>query len=178
MKNAWLLGVVAVGLMGCRDPLKVTVKPSNIADAGVTYILPRDGALWLSADGVGPIVIEGPAIELDASVPPIDAAGLVVDAAVVSADVPNIKVDQALVWGTPDPCPLAESSLVAEWRFEEGKGLIARDGTLHGHDGVIAGATWIEEGVLGGGLHFDGTGSVRVPQTRELDIDGAITMVA
>ncbi|MGF1580087.1 MAG: Ig-like domain-containing protein [Gemmataceae bacterium] len=46
--------------------------------------------------------------------------------------------------------------LLASYRFNDGKGLIATDSSNNGYNGTINGATW-ETGQDGGGLHFDGT---------------------
>jgi hypothetical protein len=79
-----------------------------------------------------------------------------------------------------DPCAVAglAGSRVARWGFDEGAGSVAQDSSGHAHTGMIAGATWVEDGVVGRALHFDGNSYVRVPRQADLDIDGAITMIA
>jgi hypothetical protein len=80
-----------------------------------------------------------------------------------------------------DPCAVEErmrGALVAEWRFDEGEGKVAGDSSGRGHDGAVMGASWASDGVLGRALHFDGHSYVEVPWNRDLDIDGAITLVA
>ena len=52
--------------------------------------------------------------------------------------------------------------LIAHWSCDEGAGSTLVDRSGNGHDGVIAGATWIA-GEFSGALHFDGAGSVIVP---------------
>jgi hypothetical protein len=82
-----------------------------------------------------------------------------------------------------DPCASPElrslgDGRVAQWRFDEGEGTNAADATGLGHKGAVVGATWIDDGVLGRALHFDGISYVQVARTQDLDIDGAITMIA
>ena len=79
-----------------------------------------------------------------------------------------------------DPCQPANASSaqVARWGFDEGQGLVAADSSGRAHAGAIVGATWIEDGVVGRALHFDGSDYVRVARQLDLDIDGAITMIA
>ncbi len=60
--------------------------------------------------------------------------------------------------GPVDPC--LATGVVAEWSFEEGSGSVAADGSGHGLDGELLGASWTDEGAVGGGVHLDGDDSV------------------
>ncbi|MCX7590851.1 MAG: PQQ-binding-like beta-propeller repeat protein [Kiritimatiellae bacterium] len=60
--------------------------------------------------------------------------------------------------------------LVGEWRFEEGKGQVAGDGSGLGHHGQIAGLAMWTEGKVGGALRFERTNSVSVAASRRMDI--------
>lgn len=46
--------------------------------------------------------------------------------------------------------------LVGHWDFNEGSGSIAYDKTLYGNHGQINGPTWIDEGITGYALEYDG----------------------
>jgi hypothetical protein len=48
-----------------------------------------------------------------------------------------------------------DRGLVAHWNFDEGSGAVAHDGSGHGHDGSIYGATWTD-GACAQALDFDG----------------------
>jgi hypothetical protein len=48
------------------------------------------------------------------------------------------------------------------WKFDEGTGAVAKDGSGKGHDGVITGATWKSGGVGGVGYCLDFPGSLAV----------------
>jgi hypothetical protein len=52
--------------------------------------------------------------------------------------------------------------IVAHWTFDEGSGNTLVDHSGNGHDGTIAGATWID-GRFAGALHFELGNSVTVP---------------
>lgn len=49
----------------------------------------------------------------------------------------------------------SRDGLIAYWSFDEGSGDIAYDGSGHGNDGTIYGASWTS-GVSGHALSFDG----------------------
>ena len=49
----------------------------------------------------------------------------------------------------------AEEALIAFWRFDEGKGEIAKDSSGNANHGTIRGADWVE-GISGKALRFDG----------------------
>ena len=51
-----------------------------------------------------------------------------------------------------------QAELIGEWHFDEGTGITAFDSSGSGIDGDIFGATWIEDGICGSALHFDGAG--------------------
>lgn len=73
----------------------------------------------------------------------------------------------------------AASGLVASWPFDEGSGILVRDTSGHGNDGVISGdAQWVS-GFSGSALSFDGdTGRVRVPDSASLDPTTAVSVIA
>jgi len=52
-----------------------------------------------------------------------------------------------------DPTSLA-GDLVAHWKFDDGAGVTAADSSGNGHDGVLAGGTWIPSGRFGGALEL------------------------
>ena len=73
---------------------------------------------------------------------------------------------------------LFTSALVAEWKFDEGSGLIAFDNSDKGNDGTIYGAEWII-GKSGSALYFDGVDDyVEVPDNASLDLIGNLTVEA
>ncbi len=63
-----------------------------------------------------------------------------------------------------------DDSLIARWKFEEGKGEIAGDSSGNGNEGKIFGATWTE-GISGSCLKFDGVDDyVEVLQSAGLEV--------
>ena len=58
--------------------------------------------------------------------------------------------------GFVDPAFVAPSSPVADYALDQTSGLVAPDGSGNGNDGVLDGASWITDGLIGGALNFDG----------------------
>ena len=72
----------------------------------------------------------------------------------------------------------AEDGLVAEWRFDEGKGTVARDSSGNGRDAAIHGATWVKQGG-GHALSLDGKDDyVLFDKGRPLGLTGPVTVEA
>jgi hypothetical protein len=53
--------------------------------------------------------------------------------------------------------------LVAHWRLDEGAGTVARDTSGNGHDGQLAGGSWISDARFGSGVRFGAGDSIEVP---------------
>jgi hypothetical protein len=62
----------------------------------------------------------------------------------------------------------ADSTLVGQWNLDEGSGTVAHDRSGYGNNGAVSGGTQWVTGYLGGGLSFDGTGQVQVPDSSSL----------
>jgi hypothetical protein len=77
-----------------------------------------------------------------------------------------------------DPRSLHQD-LIAYWSFDGGAaaGTTLHDDSKNGHDGAIAGATWIADGRFGGALRFS-TGEVTVPSFPQPAPDDSWTVVA
>ena len=67
------------------------------------------------------------------------------------------------------------SGPVAEWRFDEGAGAVARDATGNGHDAAVQGAKWVV-GRLGSALAFDGNAMLTVADAPSLDLAEEVTV--
>ena len=78
----------------------------------------------------------------------------------------------ATAWGR-------EAEPIAYWKFDEGKGTVARDSSRNGNDGRIRGARWVK-GVVGRALYFDGVDDyVEIPPSPSLNsIASQITVIA
>lgn len=76
----------------------------------------------------------------------------------------------AILW-IPCATASADPSVVGDWRFDEGSGLVAADSSGLGNNGALSGgATWVPGVVGGAALSFDGlTGQVRVPNSTSLE---------
>jgi len=61
------------------------------------------------------------------------------------------------------PPRVLADGLVAHWTLDDGAGTTARDGSGNGHDGQLAGGTWIADGRFGGGLRLVAGDAVAVP---------------
>ena len=71
------------------------------------------------------------------------------------------------------------SGLVAAYEFDAGSGRRASDASGSNNSGSIIGATWTPHGRFGDALRFDGADEmVRVPPSRSLDLDDAMTLAA
>ena len=72
-----------------------------------------------------------------------------------------------------------EKGLVGYWKFDEGKGNIAKDSLGMGNDGTISGGATYTKGVSGSGLKFDGVdGYVDCGNNASLNITDTITIEA
>ena len=81
-------------------------------------------------------------------------------------------------WYIDDITITATSSLVGNWRFDEGSRYTAVDSSPYGNHGSIYGATWTT-GKGGDALSFDGVNDyVNVPDSASLDITQKITIEA
>lgn len=60
------------------------------------------------------------------------------------------------------PPRVLADGLVAHWALDEGNGAVARDVSGHGHDGQLAGGTWISDARFGGGLRLGAGDAVAV----------------
>ncbi len=66
--------------------------------------------------------------------------------------------------------------LVGYWNFDEGSGEAAYDGSGHGNDGTVFGATWTT-GISGAALHFNGVDDyVRIGPSAILEADSFLTI--
>src|SRR3989344_980246 len=71
-----------------------------------------------------------------------------------------------------------DQNLVGQWKFDEGRGNVAKDFSGNGNAGTINGATH-QTGKFGGDLNFDGVNDyVNVPYQSSLDITGNLTISA
>jgi hypothetical protein len=67
--------------------------------------------------------------------------------------------------------------LVAHWKFDDGKGTVARD-AVSGHDATVKGAVWVK-GIRGNALRFDGQDDlVEIGNPAELNFAGPISISA
>lgn len=73
----------------------------------------------------------------------------------------------------------AWSGLVGHWRLDEGSGLSTADTSGNGRTGTLMAApsgsipTWINDGINGKALHFDGTGYVDLANTASLNFSAS-----
>jgi len=66
--------------------------------------------------------------------------------------------------------------LLAEWKFDEGTGTIARDTSGGGHDAVLHGASWVKQGA-GYCVSLDGTDDyINCAETKQLDMAGPFSI--
>lgn len=73
-----------------------------------------------------------------------------------------------------------DPALVGEWLLEEKTGTTARDTSGHGHDGLVADATWIADGHAGGALQLGANGQVTIAGSPDFDrpANASFTMTA
>lgn len=70
-----------------------------------------------------------------------------------------------------------EDGLVAYWKFDEGKGTVARDASGNGHDGTVNDAMWVP-GKINNALSFEKNGFVEIPDHQELRLQKDFTITA
>ena len=63
-----------------------------------------------------------------------------------------------------------DSSLVGQWKFDEGKGDVLHDSSGNNNDGNIQGETWIKDDVMGTCLAFGDNTMVEVPSSDSLQL--------
>lgn len=63
---------------------------------------------------------------------------------------------------------LPDTSLIGWWKFDEGKGIVVRDASGHGLDGIVTGGEWTN-GKCGKAIHFDGRSYIEVKYRPILD---------
>ena len=68
-----------------------------------------------------------------------------------------------------------DDGLVAEWRFDEGSGSIAKDSSGNGNNGTIHGAAWVD-GKFGKALSFDGENDYVSVTTPLTNVENTFTM--
>ena len=77
------------------------------------------------------------------------------------------------------PATAPPAGLIAAYSFDARSGSVARDETVRGHDGQVAGASWVNRGRHGGALSFDGSSSrVIVPAAPDLRLSAGMTLEA
>ncbi len=72
----------------------------------------------------------------------------------------------------------ASADLMGYWKFNEGSGNVAQDGSGNRNDGAVLGATWVEEGKFDSALSFDSGDSVEIPHSESLSFTEEITVMA
>jgi hypothetical protein len=71
---------------------------------------------------------------------------------------------------------IASAELVGHWRFDEGTGVVAEDGSGNGHDGTLENGTAWTDGQFGGAVQFDGTNDyVNIGNADALSVTGDFT---
>ena len=71
-----------------------------------------------------------------------------------------------------------DKHIVGLWHFDEGSGVVAKDGSGNGNTGRICGAKWVR-GKVGRALEFDGEDDVvRIKGSSSLDLREAFTIEA
>jgi len=80
----------------------------------------------------------------------------------------------------PTSTPISGGSgLVAQWKFDEGSGMIACDSSGNGNNGTLVNAPLWTAGKIGNALYFDGVNdNVVVAAASSLDLSGAFTLSA
>ena len=72
---------------------------------------------------------------------------------------------------------LDPETYIGVWKFDEGKGDIAKDSTENEHDGEFVNDLQWVEGKFGDALEFDGTGYIDLGNDESLQFDGSVTIV-
>ena len=68
-----------------------------------------------------------------------------------------LVVCAVLLWGLVGVSGAADPSLVGWWKFDDGSGTTAVDSSGNGNHATLIGTVEWVEGILAGGLHFDGS---------------------
>jgi hypothetical protein len=77
----------------------------------------------------------------------------------------------------PAPTPKMSDGLVGWWKFDEGRGTVAKDYSGNGNNGTLVNGPVWSTGKGGGALSFNGdTTRVDIPNSAALDISGPITI--
>ena len=81
------------------------------------------------------------------------------------------------IWAVPTVSSAAPpAGMLAEWRFDEGQGEVARDASGNGHDAKIHGAAWVKQ-ADGFALSFDGYDDyVDCGESKKLEVNGPVTL--
>ena len=72
---------------------------------------------------------------------------------------------------------LDPETYIGVWKFDEGKGDIAKDSTENEHDGQFVNDLQWVEGKFGDALEFDGSGYIDLGNDESLQFDGSVTIV-
>ena len=73
----------------------------------------------------------------------------------------------------------SDESLQVLYLLDEGSGNTAEDSSANGRDGAIeGGAEYVDDGVFGKAISFDGTGTIRVPEVGALDAVTIVTWIS
>ena len=72
---------------------------------------------------------------------------------------------------------LDPNTIVGVWKFDEGKGVIAKDSSQNGNDGALANKPKWVDGKFGKALEFDGTSFVDLGNDESLQFHGDVTIV-
>lgn len=73
-------------------------------------------------------------------------------------DVTTTHTGEVWSFTTAPVIPIADPNLLAWYKFDLGEGTIAPDMSGHGRHATVNGATWIEDGQVGGAMEFTGDG--------------------
>ncbi len=90
----------------------------------------------------------------------------------------SVAVLGLFLFATPPADPVRHDSLVAQYHFDEGAGLLTRDATGNGQDGTLIGdAKWVP-GIRGTAILFDGRSRVSIPTSPPLNLQHEVTISA
>ena len=92
----------------------------------------------------------------------------------------NVAISAPVIVTTDNASAPTTTGLVASYSFDQGRGLILRDDSGHGHDGTLPGdATWTADGRNGAALWFDGVDDmVVIPNDETLNVRTGFTIEA